>query len=76
MCELGRGIFDLMKTPEKPLVGSLDYYRKMAETNPDIANLVGLIDRQGRALVNALEALAQQHAKRMAAAKILTSDAA
>lgn len=45
-----------MKTPEKPLVGTLDYYRKMAETNLDIAVLVGLIDRQQAQLTKALEA--------------------
>ena len=73
---LEAGVFDIMKTPETPLVGTLDYYRKLAETNPDIAALVGLIDRQGLQLVKALEALALEHAKRMAAAKILTSDAA
>lgn len=54
----------------------MDNYREMAKTNPDIAALVGMIDRQGQQLVKALEALAGKHAKRMAAAKILTSEAA
>lgn len=54
----------------------MDNYREMAKTNPDIAALVGMIDRQGQQLVKALEALAGEHAKRMAAAKILTSEAA
>lgn len=65
-----------METPEPPLEGTLDYYRELAKTNPDIAALVGLIDRQGKQLVRALEELGVQNSKRMAAAKILTSDAA
>lgn len=73
---LGRGIFDSMKKPETPIAGTLDYYRKMAESNPDIAALVEMLDRQRNQLVNALEALCELQAKRMAAAKILASDAA
>jgi len=73
---LEAGVFDPMKTPEPPLVGSMDHYREMARTNPDIAALVGVIDRQGQQLVKALEALVAEQTKRMAAAKILTSEAA
>jgi hypothetical protein len=65
-----------MNSTETPLVGSMDHYRKMAETNPDIAALVGVIDRQGSQLVKALELLALEQSKRMAAAKILESEAA
>lgn len=65
-----------MNTSELPLVGSIDHYRELAKTNPDIAVLVEIIDRQRCQLVKALESLCEQHAKRMAAAKILTSDAA
>lgn len=65
-----------MNAPKPPLVGTMDNYREMAKTNPDIAALVGMIDRKGQQLVKALEALAGEHAKRMAAAKILTSEAA
>ena len=70
------GVSIPMKTPEPPLVGSMDYYREMAKTNPDIAVLVGMIDRQGMQLVKALDALAGEHAKRIAAAKILTTEPA
>lgn len=74
---LSRGLFDSpMKTPEPPLVGSMDYYRALAKTNPDIAALVGMIDKQGIQLAKALEALASEHSKRMAAAKILITEAA
>ena len=47
----------------------MDYYRKMAETNPHIATLVGMIDRQGHQLVKAMELLALKQSKRMTAAK-------
>lgn len=53
---------DTMKTPGQ-------YEREIADRDKMIERLKGQ-------LVNALEALAQEHAKRMAAAKILTSDAA
>lgn len=33
---------------------SLDYYRKLAETNPDIAVLVEMIDRLNEELVAAI----------------------
>lgn len=36
--------------------GTLDYYRKLAETNPDIAVLVDLIDRLTDELAIALSA--------------------
>lgn len=70
------GVFTPMNTPEMPPVGSMEYYREMAKTNPDIAALVGMIDKQRNQLVKALEALSEQHAKRMAAVKMLTSEAA
>ncbi len=65
-----------MKTEAPFHEGTLDWYRERGKTHPDIAALVAMVDRQGLQLVKALEALAQQHIIRMAAAKILTSHAA
>lgn len=37
-------------------IGSLDYYRRMGETNPDIAVLVAQIDRLTEELFSAIAA--------------------
>ena len=39
-----------------PLEGTLDYYRQLAETNPDVAVLVAMIDRLTDELTSALTA--------------------
>lgn len=46
-----RGFFALT-----PMDQSLDYYRQLAETNPDIAVLVAMIDRLTDELTSALTA--------------------
>jgi len=40
--------------------GTLDYYRHLAETNPEIADLVAMIDRLTKELVSALKARTKQ----------------
>lgn len=46
-----------MTTIEPPTPGSLDHYRAMAESDPNIAALVGMIDRIKAQLRTALEEL-------------------
>ena len=58
---LETGVFDSMDRPETPLAGTLDHYREMAKSNPDIAALVGMIDRLAGQLVKALEAIGKEH---------------
>jgi len=41
---------------KQPDIGSLDYYRRMGETNPDIAVLVSHIDRLTEELISAIAA--------------------
>ena len=41
--------------------GTLDDYRRIGETNPDIAALVAMIDKLNAQLRKALEAVAELH---------------
>ena len=44
----------IMNQNEPDDIGSLDYYRRMGETNPDIEVLVALIDRLTEELFSAI----------------------
>jgi hypothetical protein len=65
---LGRTCFNNMQTH---LEGTLDWYRQKALTDPDIAALVGLIDRLQVQFTKALEAMVERQAKLMEIEKIL-----
>lgn len=52
------------------LTGTMDYYRELAKTNPDVLVLVNHIDRIGAQLGMALEALALEMSKRLEAEKL------
>jgi len=56
------GFFDPMETPT-PTPGTLDWYREVGKTNPDIAALVAMIDKQSSVITSALGQLAVERAK-------------
>lgn len=58
---VGSGLFDEMTAPPTP--GTLEWYRERGKTNPDIAALVVMIDRQSSVIANALQALADERRK-------------
>jgi hypothetical protein len=46
-----------MSENEKPLDGTLDWYREKAKSDPHIAILVKMIDRQNALLVSSLDVI-------------------